>query len=98
MLDTRLTDDVTLRCDALFDRVQATPIGRNAHALTVSLAECEALERALKSPSAIYKLRAARHWLRLAYGPSLHAYPPERLRLIVLDALSEFRGAIRSGL
>jgi hypothetical protein len=96
MLDTRLTDDITLRGEALIDRVAATPIGSNPHALTVMLAECDALERTLRSPSTIYKLRAARHWLRLAYGDTLHSYPGDRLRGIALGALSEFLIAVRA--
>ena len=45
MLDTRLSNDRTLRCEALLDRVAATAIGPNAHALRVTLAECDAIER-----------------------------------------------------
>lgn len=88
MLDTRPTDDTTLRCEALFDRVAATPIGKNPHALKVVLAECDALERAIRSPSAICRLRDMRHWLRLAYGDALHGYPADQLRRIVLNAIS----------
>jgi hypothetical protein len=96
MLDTRLTDDITLRGEALIDRVAATPIGSNTHALTVMLAECDDIERTLRSPSTIYKLRAARHWLQLAYGTTLHSYPSDRLRGITLGALSELLIAMRT--
>ena len=88
MLDTLPTDDTTLRCEALFDRVAATPIGKNPHALRVVLAECDALERSIRNPSAICRLRDMRHWLRLAYGDALHGYPADQLRRIVLDAIS----------
>ena len=88
MLDTRLADDITLRCDALADRIAATPIGKNARALRVGLAEFDALERASLTPFALCKLRNARHWLRLAYGDTLHAYPPARLRRILIEALA----------
>jgi hypothetical protein len=89
MLDTRPTDDTTLRCEALFDRVAATPIGRNPHALRVALAECDALEKAARDPLAICKLRDARHWFRLAYGDTLHGYPPDQLRKILLNAITD---------
>lgn len=95
MLDRRLTDDTTLRCDALFDRVAATPIGRNAHALRVVLAECDALELRVADAALVCKLRDLRHWLRLAYGDTLHSYPASTLRTIVLDAIDGFRCAVR---
>lgn len=95
MLDTRLTDDVTLRSEALLDRVAATPIGKNAHMLRVALAECDAVERALDSPATICKLRDLRHWLRLAYGNTLHGYPADQLRRILLEALAAFGAASR---
>lgn len=97
MLDTHLADDTTLRCEALFDRVAATPIGQNPHALKVALAECDALEHAIRSPSMICKLRDLRHWLRLAYGHTLHGYPEDALRNILLDAITGFGGAVREG-
>lgn len=97
MLDTHLADDITLRCDALCDRVAATPIGRNAHALRVALAECDALERAIQDPYVTCKLRDARHWLRLAYGGELHGYPADRLRTIVLEAIAGVGAASRKG-
>jgi hypothetical protein len=92
MLDTCPTDHTTLRCEALFDRVAATPIGRNPHALRVALAECDALERGTSDPKAICKLRDTRHWFRLAYGDVLHGYPADQLRRILLDALAGFGG------
>ncbi len=95
MFDTRLTDDAILRSEALLDRVSATPIGRNAHMLRVALAECDALERASRNPSTVCKLRDLRHWLRLAYGNSLHAYPAAQLRRILLDSLTAFGTAFR---
>ncbi|WP_072391816.1 hypothetical protein [Hyphomicrobium sp. CS1GBMeth3] len=88
MLDTRSVSDTVLRCDALLDRVAATPIGPNAHGLRVMLAECDAIERALVEPAAVCRLRDVRHWLRLAYDRSLHGYPPERLRESLLGALA----------
>lgn len=88
MLDTRQTDDIALRCEALFDRVAATPVGINAHTLRVALAECDAIERALDNPSGICRLRDVRHWLRLAYGHSLHGYPADQLRSNLLRALA----------
>lgn len=97
MLDTHLADDTTLRCEALFDRVAATPLGQNPHALKVALAECDALEQAIRSPSMICKLRDLRHWLRLAYGHTLHGYPEDALRNILLDAITGFGGAVREG-
>jgi len=89
MLDTPLVDDTTLRCEALSDRVAALPIGPNAHTLKVALAECDMLERAVDTPLGLCKVRDARHWLRLAFGTTLHGYPPERLRAILLKALAE---------
>lgn len=89
MLDTRLCNDRTLRCEALRDRIAATAIGPNAHALRVALAECDAIERAIAEPFAICKLRDVRHWLRLAYGRTLHGYPPDHLRSNLLRALDE---------
>lgn len=97
MLDTRPVADPALRCDALLDRVAATPIAPNAHALKVALAECDAIEQALADPAAICRLRDARHWLRLAYGHALHGYPPERLRENLLGALSALRAAMQTG-
>jgi hypothetical protein len=92
MLDTRPTDDTdtitTLRCEALSDRVAATPVGRNPHALRVALAECDALERGTRDPMAICRLRDTRYWFRLAYGDTLHGYPPAQLRRILLDAIA----------
>jgi hypothetical protein len=93
MLDTRPTDNITdahatLRCEALFDRVAATPVGRNPHALRVALAECDALERGAHDPMAICRLRDVRHWFRLAYGDTLHGYSPGQLRRILLDAIA----------
>jgi hypothetical protein len=96
MLDTRLSDDITLRCEALFDRIAATPVGPNAHALRVALAECDAMERAVDDPSAICKLRDVRHWLRLAYGHTLHGYPPADLRCNLLRALARFGAMSRA--
>ncbi|MGE0022417.1 MAG: hypothetical protein AB7S70_02165 [Hyphomicrobium sp.] len=96
MLDTLPTDNITLRCEALFDRVAATPIGENAHALRVGLAECDAMERVIASPSAVYRLRDVRHWLRLAYGHTLHGYPPDELRRNLLKALAGFGAAARA--
>ena len=90
MLDTRLADDVTLRSEALVDRVAATPIGPNPHGLKVALAECDLLERAISDPISICRLRDVRHWLRLAYGHALHGYPPEDLRRHLLRALATF--------
>lgn len=95
MLDTRQTDDITLRCDALCDRVAATPIGKNARALRVALAECDALERSVLTPFALCKLRDARHWLRLAYGDALHGYPPRQLRSALLEAIAAVGEAVR---
>lgn len=97
MLDTRPIDDTALRSEALLDRVAATPFGANAHTLKVVLAECDALERSLLSPSAICKLRDARHWLRLAYGSVLHGYPAAQLRRNTLDALAGVTAACRAG-
>jgi hypothetical protein len=97
MLDTHLADDTALRCEALFDRVAATPLGQNPHALKVALAECDALEHAIESPSMICKLRDMRHWLRLAYGHTLHGYPEDALRGVLLDAIAGFGGAVRAG-
>jgi hypothetical protein len=94
MLDTRLIPDVTLRCDALFDRIQATPVGANAHTLRIAMAECDALERGIGTPLALCKLRDARHWLRLAYGDTLHGYPSHRLRAIVLEAIADVGRAV----
>lgn len=96
MLDTRLSDDIVLRSEALFDRVAAAPIGPNAHSLKVALAECEAMERALEDPVAICRLRDARHWLRLAYSHTLHGYPPEQLRSNLLKALASFAAVTRT--
>jgi endonuclease/exonuclease/phosphatase (EEP) superfamily protein YafD len=99
MLDARqaqetLTEsDAALRCEALIDRVSALPVGHNPHALRVILAECAALERAAANPSAVCKLRDARHWLRLAYGHELHAYPMADLRRLMLAALDDVRRA-----
>jgi len=95
MLDTRQTDGTVLRCDALFDRVAATPIGVNPHALRAILAECDALERASLGPFAICRLRDVRHWLRLAYGHTLHGYPAPQLRKILLDAITAFGALAR---
>lgn len=95
MLDTRQIDDITLRCDALCDRVAATPIGRNDRALRVAMAECDALERAMLTPFALCKLRDARHWLRLAYGNTLHGYPPPLLRSVLLEAIAGVGEAAR---
>ena len=95
MLDTLPINDITLRCEALFDRIAATPIGVNTHALRVALAECDAMEGAVENPSAIYRLRDVRHWLRLAYGHSLHGYPPDQLRKNLLHALAGFGAASR---
>ena len=36
------------------------------------------------------------HWLRLAYGDALHAYPADQLRRILRDAIVDLRGAARS--
>lgn len=88
MPDTRPTDDVRLRIDAMLERIAATPIGRNADVLQVALAECDALERSQGSAMAICKLRDLRHWLRLAYGEALHAYPADQLRRILRDAIA----------
>lgn len=96
MLDTRLSNDCTLRCEALLDRVAATAIGPNAHALRVTLAECDAMERAVADPFAICRLRDVRHWLRLAYGRTLHGYPPDQLRCSLLRALEALATASRS--
>jgi hypothetical protein len=96
MLDTRISDDVQLRCEALFDRIAATPVGPNAHALRVALAECDAMERALTEASAIYRLRDVRHWLRLAYSHTLHGYPPDDLRRNLLRALAAFAASSRA--
>ena len=90
MLDTRLANDVTLRSEALIDRVTATPLGPNPHGLKVVLAECDLLERAISDPVSICRLRDVRHWLRLAYGHALHGYPPEDLRRHLLRALAAF--------
>jgi hypothetical protein len=87
--DTRKSD-ARLRCEALIDRVTAIPVGENPQALSVILAECEALERAVSDPSAVCKLRDARHWLKLAYGHELHAYPAADLRRQMLRALEAF--------
>jgi hypothetical protein len=96
MLDTRLSDDFTLRCEALLDRVAATPVGPNAHALKVALAECDAIERAIADPSAICRVRDARHWLRLAYGQTLHAYPPDQVRENLLRVLGDLVATLRT--
>lgn len=97
MLDTRQAQDTLskgdarLRCEALIDRVMAIPVGPNPQALGVILAECAALEQAAaESPLAVCKLRDARHWLKLAYGHELHAYPPEAVRRQTLEALRAF--------
>jgi len=90
MLETRLSDILLLRCEALRDRVAATAIGPNAHALRVALAECDAMERAVVAPAAVCRLRDARHWFRLAYGQTLHGYPPDALRRNLLKSLSDF--------
>ncbi|HEX2843151.1 hypothetical protein [Hyphomicrobium sp.] len=95
MPDTRLTDDVTLRVDAMLDRIAATPIGRNADVLQASLADCDALEHSQGSAMAICKLRDLRHWLRLAYGDALHAYPADQLRRILRDAIMNLGGTAR---
>lgn len=87
MLEAHALDAAELRCEALHDRVAATPIKPNAHALRVMLAECDAIERALIEPAAVCRLRNVRHWLRLAYDRTLHAYPPERIRENLLGAL-----------
>lgn len=92
MLDTRLLDDVVLRCEALHDRVAATPVTPNARALKVMLAECAAMERAVGDPFDVCRLRDVRHWLRLAYGRTLHGYPPDQLRRNLLRALASFGG------
>lgn len=96
MLDTRISDDILLRCDALFDRIAATPIAPNPHALRVALAECDAMERAVSDASVICRLRDLRHWLRLAYGHTLHGYPPDPLRLNLLRSLAGFVAACRA--
>ncbi len=96
MLDTRLSNDCTLRCEALLDRVAATAIGPNAHALRVTLAECDAMEQTVADPFAICRLRDVRHWLRLAYGQTLHGYPPDHLRRSLLRALEALATASRS--
>ena len=90
MLDARLSDDITLRCDALLDRIAATPVAPNAHALRVTLAECDAIERTLTDPKAICRLRDVRHWVRLAYDHTLHAYRPDQVRRNMLQALTAF--------
>lgn len=95
MLDTRFSDDITLRCEALFDRVAATPVGPNPHTLRVALAECDAMERAIDSPVAICRVRDVRYWVRLAYGHTLHGYPPEDLRSNLLGALTRLTAAVR---
>lgn len=95
MLDTRLTDDLTLRCEALIDRIAAAPIGPNAHMLRVALAECEAVERAVADAMAICRLRDVRHWLRLAYGHTLHGYPPDHVRRNLISALERFAATSR---
>lgn len=96
MLDTRLSDDITLRCDALLDRIAATPVAPNTHALRVTLAECDAIERALTDPKAICRLRDVRHWLRLAYGRTLHGYRPDQVRCNLLQALTAFSATART--
>jgi hypothetical protein len=96
MLDTRLSDHFALRCDALLDRVAATAIGANAHALRVALAECDAMEQAIADPFAICRLRDARHWLRLAYGQTLHGYPPDQLRRNLLRALEDLAASAKA--
>ena len=96
MLDTRIYDDITLRCEALFDRVAATPIGPNPHALRVALAECDAMERAVENPVIICRVRDVRYWVRLAYGRTLHGYPPEDLRRNLLGALTRFTAAAQA--
>lgn len=90
MLDTRLALDTSLRCDALYDRVAATPIGINPHALRVMQIECDTIEASLKQPLAICRVRDIRHWLNLAYGHTLHGYPPAHLRNNLLNALAAF--------
>ncbi|MCC7253705.1 hypothetical protein [Hyphomicrobium sp.] len=95
MLDTRPSDDLALRCEALFDRIAATPIGPNDHALRVALAECDTMERAVADPLTIVRLRDVRHWLRLAYGRTLHGYPPDHLRHSLLRALTDLGAAQR---
>lgn len=93
MLDTRLSDDLALRSEALRDRVAAMPIGPNMHSLKVVLAECDVIERGLSHPAAICKLRDVRHWLKLAYGHALHGYPAHDLRNHLLRALAAFEDA-----
>jgi len=95
MLDTRLSDDISLRCDALLDRIAATPAIPNAHALRVTLAECDAIEHTLTDPKAICRLRDVRHWARLAYGHTLHGYRPDQVRRNLLQALSAFGATSR---
>jgi hypothetical protein len=99
MLDARQAEDALVetdaaaRCAALIERVAATPIGPNPQALSAMLADCAVLERTAPNPSAVCKLRDARHWLRLAYGYELHAYPAADLRRLMRAALEEFRHA-----
>lgn len=95
MLDMRLSDDLVLRCEALLDRVAATTIGPNAHALRVMLAECDAMERAVTAPFAVCRVRDVRNWLRLAYGRTLHGYPSDQLRRNLMRALGELLAATR---
>jgi hypothetical protein len=95
MLDTHLSDDIRLRCDALLDRIAATAVAPNAHALRVALAECDAMERGVTDAFAMCQLRDVRHWLRLAYTHSLHGYPPDQVRTNLLRALARF-GAVAS--
>lgn len=95
MLDTRLSDDLALRCEALLDRVAATAIGPNVRALRVALAECDAMERSVSDPSGICRLRHARHWLRLTYGQTLHAYPPDQVRANLQRALLDLASSVR---
>jgi len=95
MLDTRFIDDAALRCEALSDRIAATPIGPNGHALRIAMAELDALERAIAGPLGLCKLRDARHWLRLAYGGALHGYPSEQLRAILKKAVADVGASVR---
>lgn len=90
MPGARLSDALQLRCEALSDRIAATAIGPNAHALRVALAECDAMERAAAAPVAVCRLRDTRHWLQLAYGQILHGYPPDALRRNLLRSLADF--------
>lgn len=96
MLDTRLIDDAALRCEALSDRIAATPVGANPHALSIAMAELDALERAVATPLGLCKLRDARHWVRLAYGRALHGYPADRLRAILIQVIADIAASVRS--